>query len=216
MEWISTSGWFRIVSPSPWSLISCCESWRTTCTECKSKHSRNARTLSWLAQQPDAREQHFLVWPHVTCRTGWVSIWHHVAFFWNLGWHVNAVAVWILGPLSPAATCQIGGLLTIPYQFHAYLLIYWLIFWLIDSFFIHWFIDLLIDSFIYSLIYWLIHFFICYLFIFMFIYLFNFIYLFIFLFIYLFLCLFIFYLLFIFMFFNYLFVYLIFCFFIFF
>jgi hypothetical protein len=163
MEWISTSGWFRIVSPSPWSLISCCESWRTTCTECKSKHSRNARTLSWLAQQPDAREQHFLVWPHVTCRTGWVSIWHHVAFFWNLGWHVNAVAVWILGPLSPAATCQIGGLLTIPYQFHAYLFIdilidflidwfifYSLIYWFVD-WFIYLFIDLLIDTFIYLL-----------------------------------------------------------------
>ena len=191
MEWISTSGWFRIVSPSPWSLISCCESWRTTCTECKSKHSRNARTLSWLAQQPDAREQHFLVWPHVTCRTGWVSIWHHVAFFWNLGWHVNAVAVWILGPLSPAATCQIGGLLTIPYQFHAYLFIdlfsdllidflidwfifYSLIYWFVD-WFIYLFIDLLIDTFIYLLfIYFYVY--LSILFIYIFIHLFIYVY----------------------------------------
>jgi hypothetical protein len=197
MEWISTSGWFRIVSPSPWSLISCCESWRTTCTECKSKHSRNARTLSWLAQQPDAREQHFLVWPHVTCRTGWVSIWHHVAFFWNLGWHVNAVAVWILGPLSPAATCQIGGLLTIPYQFHAYLFIdllidflidwfifYSLIYWFVDRF-IYLFIDLLIDTIIYLLF--------IYLFLCLFIYLILFIYLFFYSFIYFYVYLFIIY-----------------------
>ena len=34
------------------------------------------------------------------------------------GWHVYAVAVWILGPLSRAAARKIGGLQTIPYQIH--------------------------------------------------------------------------------------------------
>ena len=47
----------------------------------------------------------------------WLSIWPHVAFFWNPGWRVNAVAVWILGPLSRAASCKIGGLLTIRTKF---------------------------------------------------------------------------------------------------
>ena len=40
----------------------------------------------------------------------YVSIWPHVALFWSPGWHAYAVAVWIVGPLSLAATREKCGL----------------------------------------------------------------------------------------------------------
>ena len=57
-------------------------------------------------------------WPWLPTHSITVLLRPQVAFFWSPGWHVYAVAVWILGPLSRAAARKIGGLQTIPYQIH--------------------------------------------------------------------------------------------------
>ena len=64
-EWRRLSGgsqlplWSPTALRSRWSQISCCECWRTICTESRNKHSQTDRTLSWLVQQPDLKGQHF-------------------------------------------------------------------------------------------------------------------------------------------------------------
>ena len=73
---------------------------KENCTESIDKHSQSDRALSWLVQQPGLKTTFFLYSrmspvEQVECQFDLMSLSCECP-----GWHVHAVAVWILGPLS--------------------------------------------------------------------------------------------------------------------